>query len=407
MSTPDVTKILGDLKTTVEKKINEIGEKGYITGEEVEAKIKEGVDKIDAKINELQKDFAKKAISVPGVNEEKEKFSFHKAAIGMMTGDWSQSGFEKEVFDNTKQRVTSVNGGNNVGYWIPMEVSNEYIDLALASMPLYDKITKIPNVVGDFSIPVLLTRPDGDHVAESGTSTEVDYTWGDRRFSPKRASGFTKISNQALLQTAGSMEAIIAGQLQKSMRVEVHKAMVSGTGTSSKPLGIENYSGFTTTTASGSTRFTAEQAEIMRSDIEESGDHDTMEGNYCYLMRPKIASRMKLERIAQYSGDTAGEYVYSPPLLSDSALENLIGFPFLKSTHCTQSGTSSTVVFGDFSEMMMATWQGMKLRTSREAGDGTSSAFLKDELWLIIDMYYDLNVGDRSKFCKITDAALS
>jgi hypothetical protein len=56
--------------------------------------------------------------------------------------------------------------------------------------------------------------------------------------------------------------------------------------------------------------------------------------------------------------------------------------------------------------MYMATWQGMKLRTSTEASDSDSnSAFLKDEMWLIIDMYYDLNVGDRTKFCKITDAA--
>ncbi len=415
----EVITTLNATKDQILEQVKSVADKQNDSHEKAMEQIKSVEEALDEKIKNVEQQMKDVSCRIPGLEDENEakNFSFQKVFKGLLTQDWTDAGFELEIKKHTdafgEKRAAEVSGTTGVGFWIPTEISSDFVDLALASMPLYNVVTKLPNMSGkSFEIPVLLTRPDAVAVAESGNSSELDYTFGNRTFSAKRASGYTKISALTLRQTGTALESLIREQLGLSLRVKVHKGIVNGAGTSNDPLGVRGYRGsFTATDAIGTNggRFTIAKASAMSSDLQEA-DHDFSGSNPGYLMRPVVMNGMQLERIPQYSGDTAGEFVF-PPIVTKQRLENQVGAPIHLTTHLPNTNTKgsstscSDVIYGDWKQVFLAMWGGIELRTSQHASDASSnSAFLQHSVMLIVDQYYDVNIGDRTKFSHVPDA---
>jgi len=67
----------------------------------------------------------RKWAGVPGLEDEKEKFSLFKAIYAIGTGDWSQAQFEADVFRQTRDMATTPDSSG--GYLVPTQAIPELI----------------------------------------------------------------------------------------------------------------------------------------------------------------------------------------------------------------------------------------------------------------------------------------
>ena len=76
------------------------------------------VDGLAARIAEMEKLQTPRKVMLPGLEDEKQSFSFFKAIWAIKTQNWDDAGFEKEVFDNTRKRALGGLGTGAAGAYI-------------------------------------------------------------------------------------------------------------------------------------------------------------------------------------------------------------------------------------------------------------------------------------------------
>lgn len=395
----------------LEKHFTDLVEEKLVDGREnLEAAKKEAAETLaDVKKQlEMQSEQIRtmQARSLPGVNEEKAEFSFHKAFQGMLYRDWKDAGFEREVFDNMQQRAATASDGSSGGYLIPVELSQKIIEPALAAMPIYGLgIEVIDNVMGTFEIPVLKTRPDGGHTGENGVLSEIDYEFGEYRMVPHRGGGWTKISKRLIRQTGGSAESFIRRQLEKSVSQTIHKALVNGTGVDDEPKGVLQYSGFTSR-ANGniSGQLLLEHLRQMKTDLAEA-DFDLEMGRFGFLTREIAVESVTTHKTTYFSGQTAGKgYAFPQVLIGKGKLEELIGAPIATTTHVpktTGATPTTSVVYGDWTHFILALWAGMELSAAEQISDENGrSLWLRNQVGVKAEQEYDCCIDLPAAFIK-------
>ena len=129
-------------------------------------------------------------------------------------------------------------------------------------------------------------------------------------------------------------------------------------------------------------------------------------GNFGFLMRPEVKSGMSRERVVQYSGQAAADGMpVINPFVTDAVLEQVLrGYKIRTTTLLSgtqtqgTNSTSSTVIFGDWKQLILAFWEGFRLKTSETAGNSSGSAMLQDELWVTAFQNVDINIKDETGF---------
>jgi HK97 family phage major capsid protein len=212
-----------------------------------------------------------------------------------------------------------------------------------------------------------------------------------------------------LKQEPGLVEPIIRREIGNAQALKLEQSLISGTGTDKEPRGIVNYSNVQTeSVGTNGGRFKFEHADNMVGSIEDA-DHNLADGSYGFLFYPKTRRLLRNEQVSMYSGDTDGEYRLGVPIITDALLREVLGYDFYTTTlvpHTLTKGSGtalSNVVFGDWSQIMLAMWGGMEIRTSTEAGD----AFTKNQIYIAAYLACDIQVRDETKFCVVSDAATS
>jgi HK97 family phage major capsid protein len=371
-----------------------------------------------AKVNEAMK---KSNISLPGVNDGKEKFSFTKAFRGIVLGDWRDSGYEQKVMQEAAALVEKTgnyaSAGVAGGFFIPVEVSDMVIPLAFAKMPLLKEAgaTLLQNLTSNLTIPRITARGVAYWVGENAVPTNpANAQFGTINLTPKRLAAYTKVSNLLLLQAPAVAEKVILEELARSLALAWHLAMLYGTGTSFQPKGIIN-SGIQATTAIGASggRATLDVLQQMQATIDNS-DLLLDSGKFIYVAHPIVKQYLKRERVQVITGTASnvGLPIYGmfQGNMADTDLEDRIGYPIKSTTqiHTNNAKGSSTtlsdVIFGDLTNLIVATWAGMVLKKTDVASDANSSAFLQDETWLLVQQQTDFAIKNELSWTKISDA---
>lgn len=419
----DIKLMIEGLKTEATDAIKAQGESLGKKAEDVEAKVSELNDALDGRIKDIEEQLRDRRVSVPGSEDHgKQKFMFANAFRGLMreslkeSDPWKGAGHEKEVLDAAyAARANTATDGTQGGVLVPEELDDAVIPLALEAMPIMELgPTVLRNLVGNVSIPKTTGRPTGYWVGENEAPTESETTFGEIKLDPKRVAGFTKVSQRLLRQAPGVAEPIIRQELANAIAIAMHAAIIRGSGSASQPRGIVNTPDLTSTAAIGSNggRFTADKAEEMLANIEEA-DYGGIGASMGMIMRPIVKSGMKRERIAQYSGDAGGQYVFAPPMISNQTLEEMVGFPIRNTTSLLANltkGTSSTcsrAILGDWTQLLIAMWGGVEIAASDTTAYSTASAFLQKQVWLVINQEADIQVKQAKAFTVIADAEVT
>lgn len=343
-------------------------------------------------------------VSLPGVNEGKQQFSFLKAIRAIRWNDWNDAGFEKEVFDQTRKRAMSQGTDSAGGYLVPTQHIAELIEM------LYDRAvvialgaTVLDNLTGS---PVEIPKQTGGATAywpgENAAITGSDLTLDQLSLTPKVVGCLVKLSNRLIQLSNPSAEGMVRRDIAKALALAIDLKALRGDGTNNTPTGIANTSGINTVaigTSGGVFDF-----DIASQMIDELDVDNALNGKLGFAFHSKVKGKMKRERVPQFSGDGKGAYVMMP--MTDAVLKERLGFAFETTnqipTNLTKaSGTSlSEVYFGNWEELLIANWGAMQIMASQE----TSDAFEKNQTWVRILQDVDIGVRHAQSFCLVSDA---
>lgn len=380
----------------------------------LDTEIKELKDELSLVKNMIEKKGNSSSVSLPGVSDEKEKFSFVKAmnyiGMGSATGQWTHAekvcdaGFEVEVFKNAREKAQNINTGSGGGFLVPTEISSELIEILLAKTVVAEAgATVMTGLTGSpFEIPTQETDITAYIVGENNSITESDATFGQKVLTPRSFAALVKLSKKSATMTNPNLEAWVRDRMAKKIALRMDLACLRGNGVGVEPLGIVNTSGINTVAiGTNGGRFTFKTAQDVVTELENDNiDIDSA----AFVSHPKVLNRMKNERIAQFSADTGGAYVILP--MTDQMLRDSLGYPFFKTTQLPTnltkgSGTNlSEVIFGSWEDIWIGMWGSIELMASEH----TSDAFAKNQIWVRAIQESDCVVARPTSFCLVNDA---
>ena len=162
-------------------------------------------------------------VSLPGVNDGKQQFSFLKAIRAIRWNDWNDAGFEKEVFDQTRKRAMSQGTDSAGGYLVPTQHIAELVEM------LYDRAvvialgaTVLDNLTGS---PVEIPKQTGGATAywpgENAAITGSDLTLDQLSLTPKVVGCLVKLSNRLIQLSNPSAEGMVRRDIAKALALAI------------------------------------------------------------------------------------------------------------------------------------------------------------------------------------------
>ena len=264
-------------------------------------------------------------------------------------------------------------------------------------------VTILTDLPGEIKFPKLTSGGTAYWVPENGEITESALTAAMLTMKPKKVCALTVFSNTLAHFTSPNLENLLRRNFTRLLNNKIAPAMLIGSGHSGEPVGLSNMTGINTHAigTNGGT-FDFVQADRMLGTLE---DDDADKGNVSYIAHPKVWRKMKQLRVAQFAGDTGGEYSYLP--LSMANLSERIGYPINKTTLLPTDlakGTVTTglsyVFCGNWSDLLLGFFGGMRIGISDSAG----TAFEHDQTKIKIVMEADVQVYHEESFCVCSDA---
>jgi HK97 family phage major capsid protein len=355
--------------------------------------------------------------------QEKQKYSLSRAMAAHLNNDWSKAGFEKEcsqalmrqmgvegskgffVPNNMKSQVRSpyLAGTANVGgNTVPTQLlSAEFIDIQRARTKVIQAGARVlSGLKGLVAIPRKSGGSSYYWIAENGTVTQTNGTFDQVTLSPKKIGALSYFTRELLVLGDPSIDALIVDDLTKSIAVGQDAGAISGTGSSGQPLGVLNQSGIGSVaigTNGGALSFD-HLIDLETKVADANFDEDTM----CYMTNSKqIGNLKKLKdannnyywqkadsRLVGAKGEINGYQVHR----TNNVPRNL--------TKGTSSGVCSAVIFGDFSQMLIAQWMPGTEILMNPFGSG----FANDAIEVRAVNLIDVALRQPGAFAAITDA---
>lgn len=364
------------------------------------------IDTLDTRIKDLESQMTPRRVSLPGVDEQKETFSFFRAINAILTKDWAEAGFEKEVFDNARKRAMSTGTGSAGGYIVPEQYIAEIIEMVQANLVL-GKLG-ISMMTGLTSSPIDIPKQTGGStgywVGENQALTKSELTFGQITMSPKMVGALVAMSNRLLRMSNPSAEAIVRRDLANCISKSIDLAGFRGTGGAFQPLGVVTTPGIKTVTL-GTTDGAVPDWDTFFDMEYELEAEDTLAGNLGYVFHPAIKRILYKSKAAQWNGDTDGVYFIEP----GKDIAAWLGYPFQLTTQLpinltTGGSTNCTeILFGNWSELIMAGWGGLEIMGADQAGD----SFEKVQTWVRIIQEVDFAVRHPESFCLCNSARIA
>ena len=388
---------------SVEKKLNE-GQKTY---EDMQGTIKSLEDTlvdVKAKYAELEESMSKRAWKdVPGSEDtDKNKFSFFKAFNAIRSKDFSQAGYEKEVMDACVQKAQAAGVDTAGGYLVPVQALGGIIDLLRANLvtaalgaTILDNLTGVP-----VEIPKQTGAATAVWVEENSAITESEITFGQLALNPKGLAALVKMSNRSLRLTNPALEALVRDDITQQIALALDLAALRGTGANGQILGVSNQIGvgsvdFSSTAQSTTTFNPSWEAMYELEGVVE--DANALRGRLGFAMSPKIKRVMsKLRAAVAAVDDQGGNFMQTMPMTA-AHITAILGWPFQTTTQIPNtlgSGDKSEVYFGNWADLIIGMWGGMRLKASDEAG----TAFTSDQTWVRAIMDVDAGIRRQESF---------
>ncbi len=388
----------------------------------LEASVKSSVQQLDATINEwreadttersaietrmkgledtiatLKTDIAEKQrLTLPGsepsTRQNGERFSLARCAQAMSLRSWEGAGYEKSVIDEMKLRAMSAGTDSAGGFIVPDQAIPQLIEKLKAQAIALALGARELNATGS---PIIIPRVKtsvtaGWMTGENTTINASDMVLGQMSLSPKTLASRVILSNQLLELSLPAADALIEDDMASQLGLGLDFGALMGTGFGGSPLGIINDPDVLTESI---TSAQIKYAELVG--FQDALDtENALRGKLGFALHPAMFTQaMKIETITGAGGGTI-EVVRKA--IDSGGPQTLLGYPFKTTTAFTASTGAGSMVFGNWDDMIIALWGGLRLRSS----DVSDDAFSKDQTHIRGIMRADIGRRHAESFCK-------
>jgi HK97 family phage major capsid protein len=205
--------------------------------------------------------------------------------------------------------------------------------------------------------------------------------------SPKTVAGRVVLSNLLLETSQPTADQIIEQDLAQQLGLAVDSAVLKGGGVG-QPTGIMA-DGNVATVDTDLTATVSPTVPQLLEFIDTLMDSNALKGSLGWIMHPQALTNIRQIRSENASLGTANLEV-SRFMLSEGPMTQLLGYPFSISTQMDVPGASDggddySILFGNFADVMVARWGGLRLLASNTSDD----AFSKDQTHIRATMRMD------------------
>lgn len=344
--------------------------------------------------------------------KELRRYSFGRALVAQMTGNWSDAGFERECSQGMEQKI----GRKAEGFLIPPEVfardfnigttsesgnlkptylrDDLYVDVLRNKLVLNNLgVMVLSGLTGDIDMPRKATASTIGTALEIGSASETNPTTAKVTLSPKRQTAYVEVSKQALIQSALNLENMIRDDLLSGVAVQIESQAINGTGTAPQMTGIR-YTSNIGTVAAGTNGGTVTWGNVVGLEsacANSNAEPDRLAG---YLINTKQRGNLK-----QVQKGT------NLPFIWDGGAQPVNGYRVAVSNNVPSNltkGTSTTVcsaaIFGSDWSMGVLGFFG--------APDVTVDPFTKadtGQVKITLNQFADFGIRQPACFAKIED----
>ena len=268
---------------------------------------------------------------------------------------------KRDILDATTATAEPNNEGS---YTIQTDVQG-IVDVYLPEMVIGRlPVMRMNNLRGNVLFPQAQTLPSGTWGTENVTATVKDPKFAKVELSPKRIANYIQLSNQLMQQSESNISAYARRFLVSAQAITFEKAILNGGG-SNEPVGIlgssSNYTRIhagdassVLTNANGARPLWGDMVKL----VSTTKSANAPDGQ-AYITSPAIKGRLQIT--PRQSSGVEGNFI-----LRDWN-SGVNGYPMLSTTNLpdtfTKGGSTvlSAIIFGDFSQLTVASWGGMEI----------------------------------------------
>jgi HK97 family phage major capsid protein len=337
---------------------------------------------------------------LPGVevatsSEQKDAFSMARAVRALARKNFDDAPYEAAVFAEMKSKAMSQGADPSGGYIVPEEAITQVIEKLKANVIAYELGARdMPATGVPVTIPKLTTSATGYWVSENSSITASDLGFEQINMTPKTLAGRVILSNLLLETSAPTADSIIEQDLAQQLGLAMDLGVLNGSsgGGAGEPIGIMQTAGVGQFTSAMSTTTAPTLPELMDA-VLDLDTANALRGRLGWAMHP-----IALSKVRQITENGGGAYIPVAPVNTTAGFQDtLLGYPVRTSTQmpavlagaCTRS-----ILFGNFDDVMIARWGGMRLLAS----DTSDDAFSKDQTHIRATMRCDVAVRHPESF---------
>jgi len=301
----------------------------------------------------------------------------------------------------SRRDMTATGGtaGDQGGTTIATDLSSDFVGLLYNRLGLKTMGARmLTGLTGNLDFAKQATGATSSWGAENATLSESSPTTGKTSLTPHRLGTTVDISKQLLIQSSFAVEMMVREDLAMSVAQAVDTAGINGSGSSSQPTGLLNWSGIGSVAmgTNGGDPTWAKIVALLKAVQVANADF----GKLGYLTNPQVIAKLMT---TVKDSNTAGIYLMNEGT-NEQGVGNLAGYRIGNSnnvpatlTKGSSSGVCSALIFGNFNDLLIGQWGGLDLTADpyTKAKEG--------QIVLTIDSFWDVFVRRAASFAAIKD----
>ncbi len=321
-------------------------------------------------------------------DDDLQRGSLGRMLRGMATGNWRGAELE--------QRALGTATGSAGGFIVPDILAGQFIDLARAKMVTSAAGVRVlpleKDAFGSYTIAKLTADPSTAWVAEAGTITPSDPTFGAVVIDPGKLACLVRVSRE-LLSDAPNAAEILQRTLAAAFGAEMDRAVLEGSGVGAEPGGLASIAGLgeesmgdngaVPTNDTGPAKLAATVLKVRQANHEPTA----------IISSPRQWSLFHNLKDGQ-----------KQPLRFGAGLDELNWY---QTSNCSDaitqgsSGAAGNVYTGDFTKGILAVRQGIEIYITRDAYLTT------DEVAFLVTTRADFQAEDDGAFARLIGVTAS
>lgn len=286
---------------------------------------------------------------------------------------------ETRGLSSEQVRALNVTNSSQGGFTVGTDVLGSSLIALLRNKAMVAQLgaSSLSGLMGDVAIPKVTGGATAYWLSETGSGSDSTQAFGQLGLKPKRLFGATAFTKQLLAQSSIDVEGFVRDDLMRVLALEKDRVALNGLGANGEPLGILNTTGINTVTFGAA----ATWAKVVQFETEIATDNADY-GPMAYLTTAPVRGKWKT------TPKVTAQAIY---LWQDGTVNGY-------RAEVSQQVPSDKVIFGNWSNVILADWDGMDVVVDPYSLAGSG------QIKVTIQMLTDVGVRHPASFCVSTDS---